>query len=615
MSKKRSIDKVDYVTEDKKLPKRHKKESSDDEYVDNQVDDHLANDSVSTLSDSMSVLSLTESSSEVEEGEIDNEYTNVPETTEDYTLLLQEEIKDIKVLKPLTAELITLCQHMEEKKVTLSKILTSKLTSFEKERAIELYGILMNTDANTFDYIELHQMLQNMIEGPLHQACTLDTKQKLETLENKLRLENPTLDKIVNANISESDKMMATQLYYMFFDETQYSYEWFSLRKKINVILEKPVNMVEYAELEKQERLVKQFEHQEVQIKNKILMLDADLSVKKKLYTMYESMNEDDHDKLKQKLNWLIQLPYRKVIKTDITNDYFSTVYNKMNSQLYGMDEVKEKLLLHLNNKLNGNGRTHILGLNGVSGIGKSRVVQVLADAVGQPFAKLSFGGAIDSTLLIGHDQGWSGSSPGMIMQILSRTKAANTIILLDEIDKLSSSVKGKEVQAALLHVLDPTQSTSFNDAYLNEFPHDISNVWFIATMNSDEGLDPALKDRLEIINVPSYNKEEMVKIMIKHTLPEACIKCGFKVDDLTISESACYLLLNRVDIKTSGMRSVEKEIYNIVSKISFAHRVKGDIHLSFKIDDLKIPYTIEKKLIKNLCSLKSSTQYHSMYS
>ncbi len=590
MSKKRSFDVLD--TPDYAINKRFRKESSDDDYIDD-------------LSDSVSLLSLTDSEEEYQE---------------DLTLMLKDEIGDDKLLQPLKEELVKLCQHMEEKKVTLTKILTSQLNSFEKERAIELYGILVNTDANTFDYIELHQMLQNMIEGPLHQSCTMDTKEKLEKLEDKLRLENPTLDKIVNAMISESDKMMATQLYYQFYAETQYSYEWFSLRKKINNILDKPVNMMEYLELEKQERLIKQFEYQETQVKNKILSLDASLTIKKKLYTMYEKMHDDDHDKLKTKLNWLIQLPYNYLVKPSYNNinDYFVSIYEKLNEKIYAMDEVKEKILLHLNNKLHQtNSRGNILALCGPPGVGKTKIVQVLSEAVQQPYAKLSFGGAIDSTLLIGHDQGWSGSSPGMIIQILARTKCANTIILLDEIDKLSSSVKGKEVQAALLHVLDPTQSTSFNDAYLNEFPHDISNVWFIATMNSDEGLDPALKDRLEIVNLPSYHKEDMVKIIMKHTLPETCVKCGLNANDLTISESACYLLLNLIDIKTSGMRLVEKEIYNIVSKISFAYRIKSDLNLSFKIPDFNgLPYMIEKKLIKSMVKdVSSKTSYHSMYS
>ena len=594
MSKKRTFEKVEDLPNT--INKRFKKDLSETD---------------EDISDSVSSLSLSTCSEEDEcIGEMDG--------IEMFSGLLKEEVKE-EDLKPLNDELITLCQHMEEKKVTLSKILKAELTSFEKERAIELYGILMNTDANTFDYIELHQMLQNMIEGPLHQSCTLETKHKLSKLEDKLRLESPTLDKIMNAAISESDKMKATQLYYMFYSEVQYSYEWFSIRKKINNILDKPVNMDEYLELERQEKLIKEFEYRETHMKNKILSLNADLKVKKKLYTMYENMmDEDEHDKIKHKLNWLLQLPYEKIIKPNCSsNDYFTSIYNKLNNQIYGMEEVKEKILLHINNKLNGTGRGHILALKSPPGCGKTKLVQVLADAVEQPYAKLSFGGAIDSTLLIGHDQGWSGSSPGMIMQILARTKYANTIILLDEIDKLSSSVRGKEVQAALLHVLDPTQSTSFNDAYLNEFPHDISKVWFIATMNSDEGLDPALKDRLEIIDIPSYNKEEMVKIMIKHTLPEACIKCGFNIGDLTISESACYLLLNMVDVKSSGMRIIEKEIYNVVSKISFLHRVKGDaFNLSFKVPDFNgLPYIIEKKAIKNLIKATSSVKsYHHMY-
>ncbi len=589
--RKRNIDQVNDVKYNKN---KKSKKDSDDEYIE------------TTLTDSLSSLSLSDE-------ELNSNYEE-----ENYKFFLKEEIQDIKEFKPLSNELLELCKHMEEKKITLIKILKSQLTSYEKERAIELYGILKNTEPNTFDYLELCQMLQNMIEGPLHQSCTLETKEKLEILENKLRSENPTLDKIMNATISDSDKMMATQLYYMFYNEQQYSYEWFSLRKKINDIIDKPINITEHLELQKQEALIKQFEYQELNIKNKILMLEADLKIKKKLLNMYEQMVNDEEDKIKNKLNWLIQLPYQKITKPIFTNknEYFKNIYHKLNSKIYGMEQVKEKILLYINNQLNQpNGKGNILALKGDPGVGKTKLVKVLADAVEQPYAKLSFGGAVDSTLLIGHDQGWSGSSPGMIMQNLARTKCANTIMLLDEIDKLSSSSKGKEVQAALLHVLDPTQSTSFNDAYLNEFPHDISRVWFIATMNSDDHLDPALKDRLEIIHVPSYHKEDMVKIIMNHTLPETCEKCGLKPNDLSIAESACYLLLNRVD-KSSGMRMVEKEIYNIVSKISFVHHVKGDeFNLTFNIPNFNsLPYVIEKKTIKSLIKTKVDKSYMSMY-
>src|SRR5688572_4190514 len=203
MSKKRSFDKIEEPT--KSRSKRLKKDS-DDEYID------------TTLTESLSSLSLSEDESEYKPN--------------DYSCYLQEEVSG-KEFDILNKELVELTKHIEYKKITLVRILKSSLSSFEKQRAIELYGVLCNTEENTLAYLELTQMLQNMIEGPMHQSCTLETKEKLEKLENNLRSESPTIDKIVNASINEEDKMLAIQYYYLFIAEPEYSYDWFSYRKKV----------------------------------------------------------------------------------------------------------------------------------------------------------------------------------------------------------------------------------------------------------------------------------------------------------------------------------------------------------------------------------------------
>jgi hypothetical protein len=588
------------------------------EIKDESEDLDFTSDEEESLTSSISSLSLGESDTTRSDEE---ESIYNPMDVEEFKDILKEENVNQEDLSELNQELDHVYEHLKNKQVTLTKILKSNLQTFEKEKAVELFGILYNTQPHTFDYIQLHKTLSDMLELSSSQARNDDINKKLKELHGKMIMETPTLDKIISAFISESDRMMALEQFNVFYElgltaSGLYSPEWFALRKKINAIIEKPVNLNECDELEKQEKLIKEFDYQETKLKNVILMLNANLKIKKKLYTMYEQMNDDEHDKTKSKLKWLIQLPYNNIVKPTADPFYFTSIYKKLNDKMYGMNEVKEKLLLYINNKINGSGSGHILALKSSPGLGKTRLVQILAEALERPFGKLSFGGVVDSTLIMGHDQGWSGSSPGMIMQILARTKCANPIILLDEIDKLSCTEKGKEVQAALLHLLDPIQSTSFNDAYLNEFPHDISQVWFIATMNSDDRLDPALKDRLQIIDIPFYTKEEMVHIIINHTLPEACIKCGFKNDDLKISQSACYLLLDMIDVKSTGMRLIEKEIYNLVSKISFSHHVKDDLNLSFKIPDFtSLPYTIEKKLIKNLVKKNTlSKEYQFMY-
>src|SRR5439155_525948 len=136
-------------------------------------------------------------------------------------------------------------------------------------------------------------------------------------------------------------------------------------------------------------------------------------------------------------------------------------------------------------------------------------------------------------------------------------------------------------------------------DNYLTEIVHDISRIQFIATMNDDRHLDAALRDRLNIIDVPSYNKQEQIEIMMKHSLPEACEKCGLRSDDVSIDGPAAHQLLLQMakDIKSSGMRAVEKVVYDMVSKLSFLRLGESDFNLSYKVTDFQgFPYVINKK-------------------
>jgi ATP-dependent Lon protease len=339
------------------------------------------------------------------------------------------------------------------------------------------------------------------------------------------------------------------------------------------------------------------------------------MTVKKLLYDLYQEIDTSNDDHLKNtltsKLNWYVKLPYESTVQL---NSCLS-IYNTLNKHIYGMQQVKEKLLLYINK----NNKNNILTLKGAPGVGKTKLVQILAQAVGLPFGKISLGGAIDSSVLLGSNGIWIGSEPSIILQILAQTKCSKTIILLDEIDKLTASIHGTEVQHALLQILDKTQNKEFNDNFLNLFPHDLSNVWVIATMNYDDNMSKPLKDRLEIIEVPSYSKDDMVKIIINHTLPEACIECGLQMTDLNISEGACRLILDRLN-KQEGMRNIEKEVGTIVSKIHFINKNKDmdNYNMSFKLNNFTgYPYMISERTVKELMTTPTSSTklYEHMYS
>lgn len=568
-------------------------------------------DSYEDLSSSIASLSLEE-----------DEYIE-----NNFKEMLKNECND-EEYDSLNPMLNDICKNINDKKITISKILKSNLLQEDKEKALELYGVLQEENQNTIGYIELHKFLQDMLAGSSISSSL--TSKDLKSFQDEILSETPTLDKIMNAKLSRQDKMLAIQLFQTFYQiglhtGGLYSEEWFSMRKRIIDILKNTVD----EELENEESKLKLVDNECNLMKRQILKLDIDVKMKKKIFDMYQHMinTEDDRDrqKLLTKIKWLVNLPYHKVssLPFDIYNkthvqEYCDNVQYKLSQSIYGMDQIKEKLLINIVNRIHHKKTMSILALKGMPGVGKTKIIQSLSEATGIPYAKLSLGGVSDTTLVYGHNQVWENSGPGMIMKHLSRTQCSDMIILLDEIDKIGNTDKGLQVQHALLHLLDQTQNTQFNDDYLDEFPHDISRIWFIATLNDDHSLSQPLKDRLDIIEVPAYSKEEMVTIISKHILPQANYDCGLKNKDIIISESASYYLISILlsDIKTSGLRLVEKSIKDIVLKLSFLNNT--DTEVSFRLKDFKgFPYTIEKKTLKTFLPkpVKLNYSHHMMYS
>ncbi|HSW77033.1 MAG TPA: AAA family ATPase [Candidatus Saccharimonadales bacterium] len=579
----------------------------------------------STLESTCDELTCDDTETTCDESTYDGLFTV---TTEDYYKeLLKEEFKNTndKEYQKLNKELNTICSQLNNNKVTMTKILKSNLGQVDKEYLIEMYGILREMDENSMAYIDLNKSLQTMIYTDNKKPLTKRINDEIKNLQNKLAAETPTLDKIMKANLSEQDKLQALELYQRFTQLTVndlHSYDWFFIRKKIMTLLNKNVDHTPHLQLI--EDTVKKCQPVTKNLKTQLLMLDTSIEIKSKLYRMYEDSisTTDCHEKneLQGKLKWLVSLPYQKLstqLQSDHIEQYCYAVYNELNRDMYGMKEVKEKLMFYVYNRIKNPHSSAILCLKGPPGVGKTKLIQCLAKALNRYFDKISFGGAHDATILIGGNPIWRGSAPSMIIQILARAKCADPIILLDELDKTATTNKGLEVQHALLPILDPTQNHQCNDDFLNEFPHDYSHVWFIGTVNRDDQLDPALKDRLEIVNVPAYNKNQQVDIMIGYTLPNTCVKFGLNKDDIKIDDKACRVLLNFLshDIKESGLRCVEKAIYDMVSKINFLTIPNyQNYNLSYQLSDFtSYPYTMTTKTVKKLIQTTHDDVSHRM--
>ncbi|MFR9620468.1 MAG: endopeptidase La [Rikenellaceae bacterium] len=255
-------------------------------------------------------------------------------------------------------------------------------------------------------------------------------------------------------------------------------------------------------------------------------------------------------------LQLMLDLPWNETTKDNLDLESART---QLNNDHFGLEEVKERILEHLAViKLKGDLKSPILCLYGPPGVGKTSLGRSVASAIERKFGRISLGGLHDESEIRGHRRTYIGAMPGRIIQTIKRCESSNPVIILDEIDKVTVSNHG-DPSSALLEVLDPEQNTTFHDNYLDQ-EYDLSKVMFIATANNVGNINPALRDRMEMINIAGYLMEEKVEIATRHLLPKQCKAHGIKESDLIISRE----LLERIIMeytRESGVRSLDKQM------------------------------------------------------
>ncbi len=258
-------------------------------------------------------------------------------------------------------------------------------------------------------------------------------------------------------------------------------------------------------------------------------------------------------------LQLMLDLPWNKTTKDKFD---LTAVRSQLDSDHFGLEEVKERILEHLAVlKLKGDLKSPIICLYGAPGVGKTSLGKSVAEALGRKFGRISLGGVHDESEIRGHRRTYIGAMPGRIIQTIKRCSSSNPVIILDEVDKITVSNHG-DPSSALLEVLDPEQNTTFHDNYLDK-EYDLSKVLFIATANNIAAISPALRDRMEMINIAGYILDEKVEIALNHLLPKQREAHGVKSDQLTLSKEAVQCIISDYT-RESGVRSLDKQLAKI---------------------------------------------------
>lgn len=269
--------------------------------------------------------------------------------------------------------------------------------------------------------------------------------------------------------------------------------------------------------------------------------------------------NSPDYSVQYNYIEFMLSLPWGEMSTDNLDLQHAKSVLDKDH---YGLDNVKNRIIEYLAVlKLKGNMKSPILCLFGPPGVGKTSLGKSIAKALGRKYVRIALGGMHDEAEIRGHRKTYVGALPGRILNGIAKAGTSNPVIVLDEIDKLSSDFKG-DPSSALLEALDPEQNSTFHDNYL-DIDYDLSNVLFITTANSTSPIQPALLDRMEMINVTGYLAEEKQEIAKKYLVPKQLAEHGIDRKALRIDKSALSAIIDQYTHE-SGVRGLEKQIAKI---------------------------------------------------
>jgi ATP-dependent Lon protease len=334
--------------------------------------------------------------------------------------------------------------------------------------------------------------------------------------------------------------------------------------------------------------------------------LNIDEEFKKSLLDRISIMDCSEKKDL-QWLETLIRVPFGKYSTIDLDKtkpkdieNFFDNAVSKLDESVHGLDNVKQEIINYIAQFISiESSNPRIIALQGSAGIGKTSIIKRgVSDILKRPIRSISMGGISDSNHFLGFDFTYSGSRHGIIVQSLIETGVMNPIIFMDELDKISETNDGQEIQNMLVHITDPVQNNCFEDKYFSGINIDLSKAIFIFSFNNVEKINPILKDRLHLIKVLEPSFDDKMIISNKYLIPEICKNIGFKQDDITFDEDSIRHIINLCKYE-KGVRGIKKHIESIILQLNVARFIKKGKYNT--IDKITLPYKVNRELAKKI--------------
>ncbi len=502
----------------------------------------------------------------------------------------------------------------------------SIVTQNKEEDILNDKANISNDEDDEDEDYEEEEDEEDIINDEIEQLTTdtTDIKNNYLIVKNELKKSEPNVSDLFSIPLRLEDRAKLTQYYNIYKGHIPFTDEWLESRNRYNYLLK------EYKQGYKQYTQFSESEHQKMKdeeekltsfdaqlaLKYKILSLTTSPENKSVIYRRYEELlsldtTNDEYGKLKHWLKWATEIPHDIINnhKVDNITTFIKNASEKLNKELYGMEKIKEQILLFLSAKImNPNMKRSNLGLVGPPGVGKTAIARMIANLLDSGFEQISFGGVDKADFLKGHEYTYVGAQPGEIVKCLKRMGHKNGIIFLDELDK---AAEHPDISAALLHLVDQSQNYDFRDNFLGEISIDLSHIWYIGSMNLRPS-DEALADRWWIIDVGGYTIKDKSKIVKEYLLPKALTNINMDKSSVYFNDKSVVYFINKVSSTSDkGVRTIQKAILDLINKIHFIithQNEEGKLPFltSFNLNTkINLPLLLEKSTIDKLTENK----------